>query len=341
MIVIDEAKFENLIVHRIGNQEHESVLGDKTIGCTDDQFILIKRVLLKPFMTHAYTFEFTHEVDLANNVLFQLAKSIRDGGDFMVDSQKIAQHLIAMSKDADTKEGDLFIATFNDVKFNGSAYRALGIYKFEDKESYMETTVGDDNELHFAIRKGLNSKKPDKAVLVLFTEDPFTLFVIDNNKGEADVWGQDFIKYQAKEDFVNHTTDFLTMTNEFIKDRFPQEYEVDKIDQIDLMNRSADYFKNHDVFNKDEFEQNVLGSEELVTSFNNFDEQYRDQNDLTMEDTFKIADQAVKKQNKNFKGIVKLDKNFHIYIHGGRDQIEKGEEEDGRKYYKLYYDEES
>jgi len=39
--------------------------------------------------------------------------------------------------------------------------------------------------------------------------------------------------------------------------------------------------------------------------------------------------------------VLKLDKNFHIYIHGDRNLIEQGEEPDGRKFYKIYYEEES
>ena len=46
------------------------------------------------------------------------------------------------------------------------------------------------------------------------------------------------------------------------------------------------------------------------------------------------------KQEKSFKSVLKLDKNFHIYIHGDRQLIEKGTDADGRKFYKVYYDKE-
>ena len=49
---------------------------------------------------------------------------------------------------------------------------------------------------------------------------------------------------------------------------------------------------------------------------------------------------AVKKQARVFKSVLKLDKNFHIYIHGNRDLIEQGTDERGRKYYNIYYEEE-
>ena len=58
-------------------------------------------------------------------------------------------------------------------------------------------------------------------------------------------------------------------------------------------------------------------------------------------DAFEISDYAVKKQSRVFKSIIKLDKNFHIYVHGDKNKIEKGTDHEGRKYYILYYDDES
>ncbi len=43
-----------------------------------------------------------------------------------------------------------------------------------------------------------------------------------------------------------------------------------------------------------------------------------------------------------FKSVLKLDKNFHIYIHGDKELIEKGYDDAvGKKFYKIYYDEEA
>ena len=53
-----------------------------------------------------------------------------------------------------------------------------------------------------------------------------------------------------------------------------------------------------------------------------------------------ISAPAVKKQAKIFKSVLKLDKNFHIYIHGNREMIEQGVEKDGRKFYKIYFEKE-
>lgn len=116
---------------------------------------------------------------------------------------------------------------------------------------------------------------------------------------------------------------------------------MSKTDQIDLLNRSVDYFKTHEVFDKEEFETEVFGSENLIESFRNFDQRYSEANEVSIDDSFEISTQAVKKQARVFKSVLKLDKNFHIYIHGDRELIEQGVDESGRKFYKIYYREES
>ena len=83
---------------------------------------------------------------------------------------------------------------------------------------------------------------------------------------------------------------------------------------------------------------NNLGMIEL---FQDYDSKYREENDVELINSFKISPQAVKKQMRVFKKVLKLDNNFHIYIHGNRELIEQGVEEDGRKFYKIYFQQES
>ena len=79
----------------------------------------------------------------------------------------------------------------------------------------------------------------------------------------------------------------------------------------------------------------------IISSFHTFDENYRNDHDITLSDSFDISPLAVKKQERIFKSVLKLDKNFHIYIHGDRELIEQGVDDDGRKFYKIYFEEEA
>ena len=84
----------------------------------------------------------------------------------------------------------------------------------------------------------------------------------------------------------------------------------------------------------------VLKDQEVIQSFNAFKTQYEDERDYALSDEFAINDAAVKKNARIFKSVIKLDKNFHIYIHGDRKLIQQGQDENG-KYYMLYFEEEN
>ena len=131
------------------------------------------------------------------------------------------------------------------------------------------------------------------------------------------------------------------ITKEYVTKQLDQEFEVDKTDQIDLLNRSVSYFKESDSFDKRDFAEKVLQDEAVIESFDSFEDQYRQEYSLQPADSFDISNKAVKKQSRVFKSVLKLDKNFHVYIHGDKSLIERGQEDDGRKYYKIYYNNES
>jgi hypothetical protein len=341
MIQTDDCILSQLILHNIRSAENRSVLSEQTIELEEEiDSSLLKKIFLKPFSNQTTTFEFQHKINLDYNVLFGLAKAIYEEDDFTEQSIKIAEHLIENSKHPNIKDGDLFIAKFEDIQLNNKHYQGLGIYKFEEKESFIETNVR-AKEVSIELRKGIGNKKPDKACLIIFTEEPYTLLIIDNNSNETEYWQEDFINHRAKNDFVNNTTNFLTLTKEFITGQIPQEYEVSKADQIDLLNRSVDYFKSNETFDKNDFEQTVFQDKGIIKSFRNFDQNFQEQHELDLSDSFEISSQAVKKQARAFKSVLKLDKNFHIYIHGDRELIEQGTDKDGRKFYKIYYEAET
>lgn len=342
MIQIDEAIIRKLILHKVGSEENKSIVSNNLSNNYSDETEenIFKRILLKPFVSHSSTFEFKHEIDIDYNVLFKLSKAVYEDEEFIENSKSITQHLISVSKHPNIKDGDLFIAKFEDIKLNNKYYEGLGIFKFEDKESFIETEAM-NKEIKFKFRKGIGSKKPDKACLIIFSDEPYTLLIIDSNSNETDYWQNEFIKHKPKNDFINNTNDFLNLTKNFITQQIPQDFQVSKTNQIDLLNRSVEYFKSHDSFDKQEFEDEVLHHTDIINSFRDFDETYRKKNELEQFNNFEISQQAVKKQARVFKSVLKLDKNFHVYIHGNTDLIEQGVEKDGRKYYKIYYNQES
>jgi 37-kD nucleoid-associated bacterial protein len=342
MIEFNEASINKFALHRISIEEGNSFLSDTVFETpNEEEEETLKRIFLKSFQTNTITYEFKHKVDIELNTLLKLSKSIYDGGNFLSKSKNIHQHLKAVSKHPNIKDGDLFIVKFDEIKMNSKFYEALGIYKIENKESFIETATNRKGEIGLSFRKGIGSKRLDKACLIVFTEQPFTVFIIDNNSTETDYWQNEFLKVGLRNDNVNNTTQFLTLAKTFVTQQLPSDFEVTKADQIDLLNRSVDYFKTHENFEKTEFEKEVFQDTGIIKSFRNFDSSYRQENEIAIADDFSISPQAVKKQARVFKSVLKLDKNFHIYIHGNRDLIEQGVEKDGRKFYKIYFDQES
>ena len=121
-----------------------------------------------------------------------------------------------------------------------------------------------------------------------------------------------------------------------------EQFVVNKSDKIDMLNRSMDYFKTKDQFNMDEFAEEVMYHPEVIDTFKQYKQTYEQAKGVTIEDEFDIHLAAVKKSERVYKSVLKLDKNFHIYVHGRKDLIERGYDEGKEKnFYKLYFDEES
>ncbi|MFT3884293.1 MAG: nucleoid-associated protein [Flavobacteriales bacterium] len=334
-----EALVEEFAVHRLGGENKDNAFSDFTVtlkGEEEQEFL--RRLLLKPFANMAFTGEFTHAVGLEYNVLHGLCTKLQAGEDLLACSEAIAKHLIGVSQHHKIKGGDLFVAKFSGVQIGSAVHEAVGIHKFDEKEVFIESKVAGGG-IELSMKRGIGNNRPNKACLVVFTPGSPTLFVIDDGTN-TEYWQQDFIGHRPKNDHVNSTSNLLDLTRSFITQQLPQDFTVAKADQIDLLNRSVQYFKSHDAFDKQAFAEEVFQEEAAIRSFNQYSDRFQHEHNVEIQDGFEISAHAVKRQARIFKSVLKLDKNFHIYIHGDRNRIEQGVDADGRKFYKIYYDEE-
>ena len=124
-----------------------------------------------------------------------------------------------------------------------------------------------------------------------------------------------------------------------MNDVFNEDNDVPKPDQIDFMNRSMDFFSKNNEFSENQFEKDVIRQPEIAEAFQDYKNVYETENNRAINDSFDISKDAVKGEKKNFKSILKLDKNFHVYVHGKRQYLEKGfDSERGLNYYKLFFE---
>jgi len=129
------------------------------------------------------------------------------------------------------------------------------------------------------------------------------------------------------------------MCKDFSSEAFP---EADRIDQMSLVQESAKFFKEEDAFDKVHFQKKVLQEPEIISAFETYKENYQEKNEMRIFDEFDINSEAVKKMKRVFKSVIKLDKNFHVYVHGNRNYIKKGfDEESSMNFYQLFFKEES
>jgi hypothetical protein len=338
-------KMDKLIVHFVGNKN----TGDGIrFSAAETNFEKIEEhfssLVNNSFnLEELYCFHFLPRVEL--NPVYQFVKSIfEDKSSFVEQTQNSARILYDKSNHPKIKGGELQVAYFKDCIINSQTVDAIGFFKSENKETFLKVLT---SKVGFDLKseKGIAIDKLDKGCLIfnIKKESGYLLAVVDNtNRGlEAQYWKDEFLGVQPIKNEFHQTNEFLGITKNFVTKQLSEEFELSKADKIDFLNRSVDYFKTHENFNKREFEQNVFQDPGIINSFRNYDSSYREDNEIELSDNFGISPKAVKKQGRAFRSVLKLDKNFHIYIHGNRDLIEQGIEKDGRKYYKIYYNQES
>ena len=347
MLQFDNTNLTGLSVHQVGNKTYEEGLEFSLteVNVSDENLVrLLKRYFLSSFSGNEM-YHFKNDVGLDQNEVYTLAARIfEDPGNLYEQSKLIALQLYNQTTHPKVKGGELYICYLKDIILDDELADAIGIFKSETKDDFLKVDIKKEDEM-LNFETGININKLDKGCLIFNVdkEKGFQVCIIDNlNKStEAAYWKDDFLGVQPITNEFYQTNQMLHLTKQFVTQQLSEEFEVSKADQIDLLNRSVDYFKSNETFDLDDFENTVFGDENVKKSFKKFDEEYRNENSIEMDDTFSISIPAVKKQARVFKSVLKLDKNFHIYIHGDKELIEQGVDESGRKFYKIFYTEES
>jgi hypothetical protein len=347
-MIFTEASLDRLTVHYTGNKQNGGALlvSKQEQNPETEVREKMREALLERFKNCHERYSFTHASSLEFNEVYNFVRKLfQTPQEFYDLSLKIAAHLFEVSVHPKIKPGELYITAFSNILVDDRTVNAIGLFKAETKTLFAELIPSMD-DLDLQLKEGVELSRLDKGCLILNQEEEqgYELMIFDaNGKGEeAQYWKDKFLSVLIRQNEFLHTQGFLSMTKNYVTDHLPGEFEVSKTEQIDILNRSMDYFKTHGNFNKSEFETEVLHHEELINSFRKYDEQYRKTNELDQLNEFEISPHAVKKQARVFKSVIKLDRNFHIYIHGDRELIEKGYDDGMQKhYYKIYFDQEA
>lgn len=342
------AKLIDIAVHYIGNKYN-----DENMIISDSPIVNLPIELQSSLTNFALSgfklnesYQFYHESELElNNVYTFVSRIFKDSDNFFQMSINIAKHLYENSEHPQIKSGELYIIYLNQCILDEDVVDAIAIIKSESKDSYLKTQVS-SKDVSIKMELGMSMSKLDKGCLIFNTEKEqgYKVAMIDqtNRSHEAVYWKDDFLKLKVRNDNYNQTNNVLGVYKNFVTQKLDNDFEVSKADKIDLLNKSIKYFKEKENFDLDEFSNEVIGNEQGIASFLGHKKSFEEEFETAIPDSFDISGAAVKKQARTYKSVLKLDKNFHIYIHGNKDLIEKGfDEGKSMNYYKVYFKEEA
>jgi hypothetical protein len=345
MHYFESSEIKALSLHFIGNKgnDEKMILSNKLLSLNLNIRDILSKYFLESFKSEEY-YKFYHDSALSLNEVYTFVSSIfKNPTDLHNQSINLAKHLYNQSNHPKIKGGEFYVVYFQHCILNGETIDAVGLFKSENKDTFLKVYSNKDN-FEIDSEYGVNINRLDKGCIIFNTdkEDGYTVSVVDNtNKGiEAQFWIDNFLQIQQKLDKYFNTSATLSIYKNYVLNQLPEEYVVNKVDQADFLNRSIQFFKEKDNFEIEEFNHEVLQHSQFIDSFNQFRNKYKQESKIELADSFTISGAAVKSQSRKYKSVIKLDNNFHIYIHGNRKLIEQGEDNGGR-FYKIYFQEEN
>ncbi len=345
MIDFTRAEILHIALHFVGNKglDEKLILSEDSLNFKDD---FVKQTLLRyffsPFKNDVF-FRFKNKSELRKNNVEDVCKQLfSNQKGFLEHSIRLAEHLYNQSIHPKIKSGEFYACYIKDVKCQGELCDAIGLFKTENKETFIKV-FPEKGGFGVDCEEGININKLDKGALIFNTEknNGYKISLVDNNNKNAECalyWEEDFMGATLKENAYYFTKNFIDTTRGFCEEMLTEQNNVSKENQRMMLNKSTGYLKEKDNFNIREFERDVLVEPELISAFSEYRHQFNEKFDLQSIDEFEVSPTAVKKNQKYMRSVVKLDKNFHLYIHGRHDYVEKGyDEKKGLKYYKLYF----
>ena len=151
MINLFNTQIETLSIHRVGNKSRAEAifLSENDYRLNDEVTPLLKEYFFKPFREKEENyFQFTHEVDLDYNDMYNFSNEIFAHPDRAhAVSKKITKHLYEQSNHPHIKNGEVYVCYLTNVSIDNHPVDAIGIFKseikadfiqFEEKESNLE-----------------------------------------------------------------------------------------------------------------------------------------------------------------------------------------------------------
>ena len=278
-IDLTEVVLENLITHHVGNklrEEQVTLSFEETVMGEDTKEYLLLYFLSAVKAEEMYSFMHSVKLEM-NEVYTTLRELFANKKKFIKASQDIAKLLYEQSTHPKVQEGELNIAYFSNAWLDGEYMDAIGIFKSESHVPYLKM---DAERAKFNIKHdfGFEVKEIDKGCIIFNNNEDggYKMVILDSasRSVEAQYWKDMFLQVRELSTEFHQTNQFLSIAKDFVTEQIAKEYEVDKTDQIEYLNRSIKFFKENDHFDEKEFTQDVFQDKDLIKSFKKFKNEY-------------------------------------------------------------------
>jgi len=342
-----ETNLSRISAHRIiHDNDSRVILSEKELDLGEADKELLMDHMVIPLIKADDEFQFTFgESDHELNPMFQLCKQVFSSErPFHEGGLSMMNHLLQCSDHPNIKSGDVLIMLIHDIPYEDELVEGIGLFKSESIEQFLKFEQL-EKQITLDVLSGISVKKLDKATLIMNISESngYIVKMIDKTNGnqEAKFWEQRFLNLKVCENAYHDTMKYMNLTQSYLSHQISEEFDIAPIEQKAMLKQSLEFFDSNQSFSQDDYKAQVLQNQDVVESFDAFTQNYQKELGVTFENEISVSPKAVKKNKKYFKSVLKLDKNFHIYIHGDHSMIERGKDPDGRKYYKVFYEEES
>lgn len=327
-----------MICHRFSLDKQKCLINHKEMDMEKLNHIFLKDFFVKPFNREKVQYSFVHSIDLKYNIVYNTVIDIFKGGDFIENSISIFKYLDSVSTLPTIKDGDIFIVKIEDVLDDDTYCEAVGIFKIETKNEFIETTVDSSGNMNISVKTGYTSQKIDKACLIVFTEDMPVGFIIDKSK-DSKFWRQDFLGMEIKATPYSLSKNLVGLMENFVKDKLAKNSAISKSEQVKIVNNYTELISKSESLSIEVLQTKVFQDKSVLNMFEEYRKIYEERENVNLEACLEVDRTALNIPRKLRK--IKLDDTVELYLMKTGDFIERGFDENiGRNYYKIYFSKE-
>lgn len=344
MLDTSEVELFAVCAHQIGNKMRQegTTISKSELSLSEETSGALLNYFFNHFRNAENVHRLTHPAGRDQNAIYAISARIFGGGSLLEESAKASEHLYDVSDHPKIRGGDLYVARFKGLKFQGKAVEAVGFFKSDHIDRFLTLEYG-KGKATVAVIAGTHLKSFDKGALVINRNqsDGYRVLQAVSQNEDAAYWVERFLKLAAVNLDSEHTKQVMRLCRQYADSLTQAE---DPTERLQFLDSSFAYFSGNSQFAEKEF----LGSlpKNLHDSFSRFRNQFEEEHNQAVPTNFQLAPSVLKKEKKLFRSVIRLDNHIEIKINPqvqeqGEAFIEKGfDRKRGQGFYKIYFNEE-